>query len=136
MIEVVLDVCGCFHEAYLDPLRKFEPVGAVERAHAKRHVLERAPLARALRVEQREFPAACVGADEREIVLPVDDVHAEVARHEVGDRVTLGDPERDVVESIGFHVASLAIGITATRRRSGGSALSSESALQLLLGHT
>ena len=72
-------------------------------------MLEGAALARAFRVEQRQLAAACVRTDEREVVLPVDDVHAEMSRRELDDRVALGHPEGDVIQRVRFHSASLAI---------------------------
>ena len=65
-------------------------------------MLERAPLARPLGVEERQLAAPRVRADQRERVGPVDDVHPDAGRDEVGDRVAVGDPERDVVERLRF----------------------------------
>jgi hypothetical protein len=43
-------------------------------------MLERTSLSRRFRTEQRQLAATRVGPDEREIVLLIDDVHAEPAR--------------------------------------------------------
>ena len=53
------------------------PERRLEVVDAQRDVLERAPLARPLRVEERQLAAPRVGADEREAVRALDDVHAE-----------------------------------------------------------
>src|SRR5439155_24931766 len=74
-----------------------------------RDVLGSATAARALGVEQRQLAAARVRADERELVLPVDDVHAEMRRREIRDRIPLVDPEGDVIQGIRLQAASLAI---------------------------
>ena len=52
------------------------------------------------RVEQSQLPAAGVAADQREGVLLVDDVHADVLLEERGDRGAAVDPVRDMVESL------------------------------------
>src|SRR5438128_1144182 len=59
---------------------------------AQRDVLERATFTRTLGVEQRQLPAPRIRANERERVLPVDDVHAKVAGDEVHDRFSVRDP--------------------------------------------
>ena len=56
--------------------------------------------ARALRLEQRQLEAARVGADEGELLCALDDMHPEVLAGEIGDRVPVRDPERDVVERV------------------------------------
>ena len=89
-------------------LRDGEPLGkrcesAVEVLNAERDVLERPPLARGWRVEQRQLAAACVRADEREPVRPVDHVHAEVLGGERRERIAVGKPVGDVVERQRLH---------------------------------
>src|SRR5262249_35136194 len=64
-------------------------------------------LPRALGREQRQLATACIGAHEREPVGPLDDVHAEVRNGELGDRVAIFDPQRDVVEAGRLHGTSL-----------------------------
>ena len=61
----------------------------VEVAHAQRDALERAALARALGVEQRQLAELGVDADERERVGLLDHVHAEVVAEEAGQRLAL-----------------------------------------------
>ena len=82
----------------------------------ERDVPERAALARPLGVEERQLAAARVGADERERVRALDDVHAEVLRHEVGDAVALGHPEGDVVEDLRLQDESVARAARSTER--------------------
>ena len=116
VVEVVLDVGRRLDEAepqlFVDvevrlPLARLLDLDALEAAQRvveardpQRDVLERAALARPLRLEQRQLPAPRVGADEREAVRPLDHVHAEAGGDEVGDRVAIRDPERDVVERL------------------------------------
>ena len=85
---------------------------------------ERAAIARTFCVEERQLSVARVRADQREVVLAVDDVHAETIRRDVDGGIAVGDPEGDVVERPRFHVAQ-------------GSclALACDGALQLLLRH-
>jgi len=76
---------------------------SVQIVHTERHVLQRTALAGGLGVEQRQLPATRVRADQRELVRLLDHVHREPLGHEVRDRIAVGDPERDVVESLGPH---------------------------------
>ena len=61
-------------------------------------MLERAPLAWALRLEQGQLAPTSIRADEREFVGPLDHVHTEMSGDEVRNRIALRDPERYVVE--------------------------------------
>ena len=61
------------------PLGKLDGSAPSTGSRARR-LLERPALSRPFRVEQRQLPAPCVRADQREVLLPVDDVHAEVGR--------------------------------------------------------
>src|SRR5207302_3862331 len=86
----------------------------LEVGDAESHVLDRAPLARPIGVEQRQLPAPSVRADERERVLPVDDMHAEMAGRKLDDRFAVRDPEGYVVERLRTHSASVAVRARAT----------------------
>ena len=120
VVEVVLDVGLTLDETEPQALGHVEVGAAVLAGHvepveqaerllevgdAKRDVLERAPLARALFGEERQLAPASVRPDQRELVRSLDDVHREPLGHEVRDPVAVGDPERDVVESLGPHSA-------------------------------
>jgi hypothetical protein len=124
VVEVVVDVRVRLDEPEPEPfgdvevglarprLVELEPFGepgerAAEVGDAQRDVLECPSFAHALRVEERQLAAARVRADERELVRPVDHVHAEVARDEVGDRVSVRDPEGNVVQRLRVHDADL-----------------------------
>ena len=94
VVEVVLDLGRALDEGHPEPLADVEDLrrpGRKQRASgrevgdAQADVRERPGLARALGVEQRQLAAPRVGADEREALGPLDHVHAEVARREVGD---------------------------------------------------
>ena len=61
---------------------------------------QHAGFARALGVEQREFPEPRVSAHQGEPVGALDLVHPEVVAEEARERVSLGHPEGDVVEGI------------------------------------
>ena len=76
----------------------------VEVVHAQHDALERAALARALRVEQRQLAELGVDSDEREVVGLLDHVHAEVLAEEVGERLALVDPEGHMVQAGGGEV--------------------------------
>ena len=110
MVEVVLDGRLALDEPHVIP----SPRSIVSRRSATARAPcevgdpqpdadERAALARPLGVEERQLAVAGVGADERELVLAVDDVHAEELLAALGDRVAVGDPEGDVVESCRAH---------------------------------
>ena len=86
----------------------------IEIRHAQRDVLERTWLARAFGREQRQLAAPRIGADQRERVLPVDDVHPDVLRQEIHDRLAIRDPEGDVIQGLGLHVASVPTGTGST----------------------
>ena len=118
MVEVVVDVRLALDEPEPQAFGDVEvgatvlarDVNAFERAerlvqirHTQRHVLERAPLPRSLLGEERQLPAPRIRADERELVGPLDDVHAHPLGQKVRDPVAIGDPERHVVESLGPH---------------------------------
>ena len=77
-------------------------------------MLERALIAWPLRREQRQLAAARVGADERERILFVDDVHACMLRQVLDDRLALRDPEGDVIQGLGLHAASVPMGYRST----------------------
>jgi hypothetical protein len=87
--------------------RDLDALEAAERrfqvVHAESDVLQRATLARPLRVEQRQLAAPGVGADQRELVRLLDHVHREPVGYELGDWLPVRDPERDMVESLGPH---------------------------------
>jgi hypothetical protein len=121
VVEVVVEVGLALHEPERQPLGRAEQDDAVvaalelelrrqrrqrraEVVDAKDHGDERAGLARALGGEQRQLEAPGVGAHERELVGALDDVHPEVPAGQVGDRVAVGDPERDVVERGHVHL--------------------------------
>src|SRR3954469_21228343 len=98
-------------------------------------VFERALIARPFRAEQRQLAAPRVGADEREPVLPVDDVHPGVLRQELHDRLAILNPEGDVIQGLGLHVASVPVPYRSTspsayghRRPAAAAACSSASA--------
>ena len=118
VIEVVVDVRVRLDEPEPQALvhveegaavlaRDVDALEAAERrlqvVHTERHVLQRTALAGGLGVEQRQLPATRVRADERELVRPLDHVHREPFGHELRDRLSVGDPERHVVESLGPH---------------------------------
>ena len=117
MIEVVVEVGLALDEAEHQPLGRGDQHDAVvaalelelrgqlrerrlEVADAQDDGDERARLARAFGREQGQLEAARVGADEGELLGALDDVHPEVLAGEIGDRVPVGDPERDVVERV------------------------------------
>ena len=100
MVEVVIEVGLRLHETEGDALVQFEKRLALsppldletvrqlgerllEVAHPQGHVLERAAFPRSFRREERQLSAARVGADERERVGAVDDVHPEMTDGEV-----------------------------------------------------
>ena len=68
VVEVVLDLRLRLDEGDDDSLAELEPVRAGEPRDAKPDPDERAGVARPLRLEERQLPAAGVGADEREPV--------------------------------------------------------------------
>ena len=69
-------------------------------------MLQRAALAGRLGLEERQLPLAGIRPDERELVGPLDHVHAEMRRDEVGDAVPVGEPVCDVVEGLRSHGAA------------------------------
>src|ERR687895_106238 len=121
MIEVVLGLRRRLDEPEIDPVAEVEERAAVlslddhvvgqlvhrrvQVVHTKRDVLEGTALTRSFSLEQRQLPLARIGADQREGVGPLDDVHAEVRRDEVGDAVPVGEPVRDVIEGLRAHGA-------------------------------
>ena len=66
-------------------------------------MLQRAVLTRAVGVEQRQLAAAGVAAEQGEVLLVRDDVHADVTLEERDDGLAVGDPEGNVVESPRLH---------------------------------
>ena len=82
----------------------------IEVGDAQADPQERPGLARLLDVEQRQLPAARMGADQREAVGPLDDVHAEMRDGELGDRIAIDDPQRNVVEALQGHARRLPAG--------------------------
>src|SRR5204863_6175192 len=79
VIEVVLRVRRRLDQDQLHAFGELElRLSRRELRDAQGDMLERALLARPLRVEERELAAPSIGADEREVVLPVDDVQAEL----------------------------------------------------------
>src|SRR5207249_1261439 len=105
------DVSRSLDELHAHALTKLElAVGQVslrllEIGDSERDVLERALLARPLGREERQLSAPRVRADERERVLLVDHVHADVLRQQIDDRLAVGDPEGDVIQGLGPHAA-------------------------------
>ena len=89
----------------LDPLEPAERLSQV--VDPQRDVLESPLLPRPFLCKERELAAACVRADERELVGALDHVHREPLREEVRDRVAVGHPERNVVESLEPHPAPI-----------------------------
>ena len=77
---------------------------AIERPTTRSATCLNAPCSRGPSArEQRQLPAPRVRADERERILPVDDVHPDVARQEIDDRLAVRDPEGDVIQGLGPH---------------------------------
>ena len=120
MVEVVVEVglgldeperdalCQLEVRLALAPPLDLEVVGqlskrALEVADAQRDVLERPTFPRSVGREECQLPAACIGADERERVRPVDHVHPEVADGEIRDGIAVGEPVGDVVEGLRVH---------------------------------
>src|SRR5581483_10016811 len=66
-------------------------------------VLQGPALARRVGREERQLAATRVRAHERELLRPVDHVHPEMLRDEVGDRVAIGYPVGNVVELRRIH---------------------------------
>ena len=122
VVEVVLGFGRCLDEAEVDPVAEVEEGRAVrpvhddavrelrdrrvQVVHAQRYVLQGAALAWGLGLEERQLPLASIGADERELVGPLDHVHAEMRRDEVSDAVPVGEPVCDVVEGLRSHGAA------------------------------
>ena len=77
--------------------------GCGEIGDAQPDMLERASLTGAVGVEQRQLPVPGVRADEREVRLVGDDVHAEMAFTKGNDRCAIRHPEGDVIECSGLH---------------------------------
>ena len=115
MIEVVLDVGDGLDDAETDSLGQIEIRLAVSRTFqldalrelgqrrrevgdAEGDMTERSALTRPLGVEQRDLAAPRIRAEQREPLGLVDRVHAEMRGDELGDRLAVGDPVRDVVE--------------------------------------
>ena len=67
------------------------------------HALERAALPYAVCVEERQLAAAGVAPDEREVVGPLDLVHAAAADQDVREGVAVRRPDGDVVERLRVH---------------------------------
>ena len=120
MVEVVGDAVVGRDERERDALRALELDAAflrpldrevgrelgerlVEVEHTQADPRERAGVALGLRGEERQLAAPRVGADERELVRAVDDVHAQPVDEEVRQLVPVADPEGDVVEGLDLH---------------------------------
>jgi len=118
VIEVVVGAAvPSLDETDVDPLARVEGLGRPRRQHGarpleirdaqadveKRAALARIPAVRERGVEERQLSASRVGAEEREALLPVDRVHAEVPLEEACDRLAVGHPECDVVEGLRPH---------------------------------
>ena len=118
VVEVVLRVRRRLDELQPDALAEVNlPRDACrQRRDAESHMLERSLLARSFRAEQGQLAPACIRADEREVVLPVDDVHTEPAGEGLGDRLAVGEPEGDVVERLRVHAETLATTAGSTTR--------------------
>jgi hypothetical protein len=127
VIEVVVDLRRVLDEAEAQPFGDVEVRLAVQGAidvEARRERLERrvevidpqcdvperTAVAGALGREERQLPTTRVGTDERELVGPLDHVHAEVRGDEICDSVAVGDPERDVVKRLRSHGAGRYLG--------------------------
>src|SRR3954447_26812189 len=80
-------------------------------------MLQRATLPRAFRVEQGQLPMPRVRADEREVRLLGDHVHAEVALTVGDDRLAIRHPKCDVVESSRLHPRDVSDGALAADGR-------------------
>ena len=66
-------------------------------------MLQGALLTGAVGVEQGQLAAACVAAEQREVLLVRDHMHADVTFEKRDDRPAVGDPECNVVESLRLH---------------------------------
>src|SRR5207302_8584375 len=110
VVEVVLAVGRSLDQPDAHVLAEIELVLLRQLGNAQRDVLEGSRLTRTFGAEQRQLPASSIGTDEREVLLPVDDVHPEIRRQEFGDRLPVRQPEGDVVQSLGLHAATLASG--------------------------
>ncbi len=64
---------------------------------------QRPGLARAVGVEERQLPTPGVAAEQREVVLGHDRVHAQVTLGEARDAMAVAHPERDVIEGLRVH---------------------------------
>ena len=104
MVEVVLGICRRLDQDQVDAFAELElRLSLWKLRHAQGDVLERPGLTRPFGVEERELAAARVCADEGEVVLPVDDVQAELRGDELCDWLAVRQPERDVVERLRLH---------------------------------
>ena len=106
MVEVVVQVGRRLDEGQANTLAEvslgLDFLG--QGRHAQRNVPERTGIPRAFGVEEGQLAAARVGPDECEVVLAVDDVHAVAAGERVGDGLTVGEPERNMIQCLGLHV--------------------------------
>src|SRR2546426_7562024 len=89
VVEVVLHIRRRFDKAHSNALAELDlnTIGkldarTIEIRHAQRNVLERTLLPWTLGVEERQLSAPRIGADQRERILPVDDVHSDMLRQE------------------------------------------------------
>src|SRR5438270_7928481 len=110
VVEVVLAVGRSLDQPDAHVLAEIELVLLRQFGNPQGDVLEGSRLTRTFGAEQRQLPASSIGTDEREVLLPVDDVHPELRRQEFGDRLPVRQPEGDVVQSLGLHAATLASG--------------------------
>ena len=72
-------------------------------------MLEGTLLARPFGAEERQLAPPGIGADQREVVLPVDDVHPEPGGEGLGDGLAIREPEGDMVKRLRVHAETLAI---------------------------
>src|SRR5439155_3696720 len=123
VVEVVVDVGRRLDEADANAFPELDLVSvsvgqeaacAFEIRNAERDMLDGPAIPRALRREERQLAATGVRPDEREVLLRVDDVHAEVLGREVDQRVPVRHPEGDVVQCLRLHAASLAVAPSST----------------------
>jgi hypothetical protein len=117
VVEVVLDVGRRLDEGEGDALGDLEDLrravgklgtGGREVGDPQADMLERTLLTRAFGVEERQLATAGVASDQREVVLAGDHVHPQMPFEEGGDRIAVGDPERDVVECLRLHPTTVA----------------------------
>src|SRR5439155_11480550 len=116
VVEVVVDIGLPFDEPDVQPLAGVDlrPGAVGERSHRLLQVRDaQSDAAQCPRcswpvgLEQRQLSAPRVAAHERETIGPLDHVHAEVRAREVRDRIAVGDPEGDVVQTLRLHAEEI-----------------------------